>query len=186
MTFPRHLDPVAQKGDVVEVDLGDEAVFGRVERMGALPAIDAETITVGANSSERDVELTNLELGDGWLAQYRPASLSDRLPDDVTLELDHGGKQAPMWTTQDQRGVVDNSVPVGTATDGTNAEVQDLSRLVELYVYEQQVPYVTVTNNSGSEVDVDLRFQGYKFSLGSAQPTQAPQAYCPASNVRSR
>jgi len=181
--FTQDLTPVAQPGQAIQLDDGDSFEVRQVRRLSPLPAVPIETITVDANGTARDVELTGLEVWDGWMAQLRPLRLADEVPADVSIELDHGGKNAPMWTVKNQRTSIDRATGGVSAydadADGTVIEAQHAG-LTEIFVRGESVPYITVTNGTGAEVDVDLTFSGFLYELtggsGDGVVAQVPVA----------
>lgn len=182
--------PVARPGHIVRLDDGSDYELYEVERYTALPHVPADSITVSSNSTQTDVNLSEIHIWDGWLAQYRLLDIANELPDQVKLELDMGGKQAPMWTTQSKRGRLDRESGVQTAYDSggsTSVVDEQYSNLYELFVHEQTDLYATVTNDQGSQVTVDLTFSGFAFQLEplEGRPSEQP-IHVPVSNIKSR
>jgi len=164
--YTQELTPLALPDDYLVLDDGADMRYFEIERFRPQPAVDADTITVADNDDEK-AELTNLEVWDGWLAQFRPIQLTESLPDDVTLRVDQGGKTARRYTTKDTAQAVDNGdFYQEVADDGDNERViSSLEYLYEQYVWEQEVPYFTLENTSGGQVNVDLTFSGFLFKL---------------------
>lgn len=179
--YTPELTPVANYGNAVVLDDGDDEETFRITSVSPLPAIQNEPITVADGATERNVDLTNLETWNGWLAQYRLPRLADELPDDVTIEVDQGGNQAPLFQNQNVRGGFDNST---TSAIAQNDETTDLSHLLEFYVYEDEVPKFTVSNDSGGEVDVELTFTGFQFELEPAENPSGQPVYVPIESIR--
>lgn len=184
--------PVARPGHVIRLDDGGQFNHYRVERYTAIPQV-VETITVGQNSTNTDVELTELELWDDWLGQWRLLDLANDIPTgDISVELDLGGRQAPVWATQNGRGSIDRETGAVTAWDqnaSASAVEDQLTHLSELFTFEQDVPYATVENTatSGGDVDVPLTFSGFIFELeGPVQEPSEQPVQVPIENVRGR
>jgi len=176
--------PVAQKGHIVELDLGTETNTYEVEQVAALPSIPTQEITVADGDRESNVDLEALEVWDGWFAQYRLPRLTQELPDDVILKFDQGGSQAPLYQNQNVRGEIDNDTPVQSVIDnGGNADVESLTHLLEQFVYEQETPKVTVENSSGGEVTISLTYAGWAYRVTPAQSTGQP-TYIPVESIR--
>jgi hypothetical protein len=174
--------PVARVDDVLQVDDGrDREQLYRIDRVAPVPSVEIDSITVGANSVVTDVELTTLEVWDGWLGQFRPPRFSEQLQDGIEIEVDQGGRQAPMFTTREQRGVLDNSSLVNATSDpdDTVESVEDISHLAEFYVYEQEAPYFTITNTTGSQETIDLTFAGFAFELTEVQSADGQPIHVP-------
>lgn len=185
-TFTPELTPAARPGDTIRLDDGDSIETFRVVRFAPRPAVAADTISPDGNSTETDVELTDLEVWDGWLAQYRLLDLGN-LPADVSIELDLGGRQAPMWTSQNDRGSIDRDTGRVSSWDSgaTSVVVEDqYTNLTEFFVHGQEVPYATVTNDQGDATDVDLVFSGFVYQLERAGATDDPAAQVPVASIR--
>lgn len=176
--------PVAQKGHVVELDFGTETRTFSVEQVAPLPMIETQEVTVVSGDRETNVDLDNLEVWDGWFAQYRLPRITQELPDGVTLQFDQGGSQSPLYQNLNQRGSIDNDTPVQSVQDGSgNVEVESLVHLLEQYVYEQETPEVTIENASGSDQTISLTYAGWAYHVTSADPTGQP-TYIPVESVR--
>jgi hypothetical protein len=178
--------PVARVDDVLQVDDGsDGEQLYRIDRVAPVPSVDIDSITVNANSVQTDVELGNLEVWDGWLGQFRLPRFSEQLQDGIEIEVDQGGRQAPMFTTREQRGVLDNASLVNATSDpdDTVENVEDISHLAELYVYEQETPYFTVTNTTGAQETIDLTFAGFAFELSEVQTTNSQPIHVPVESL---
>lgn len=177
--------PVARKDHVVELDFGDKVRTYRIEKFAPLPSIE-ESITVAANDVERNVDLDQLEVWDNWMAQYRLPRLTEELPDNVSLEFDQGGSQAPLYQNLNQRGSITNETPYQQVTDpdDSGVDIYPLIHLLELYVHEQETPKVTVTNDTDSEVTVDLTFAGWEYQIQEIGSVDEQPVYIPVESVR--
>lgn len=188
-SYTPEFTPLARPQDVVELDLGDGTELYEVTGIITLPYIQADQISVNPNSENRNVALTNLEVWNDWLAQYRMPRLTDELPDDVTIEADQGGRQAPLWQNQNARSAINNDTYTSQVSDiaDTVTEVESLSHLTELFVFEQEPPRFTVTNNTAGTVNVDLTFSGFAFRLSQTSEAQVGNRtpiYAPVESVR--
>ena len=182
--FTPEFTPVAQKGHVVELDFGSERNTYAVDQVAALPIIETQEITVADGDREPNVDLENLEVWDGWFAQYRLPRLTQELPDGVTLQFDQGGAQSPLYQNQNVRGKIDNNTPVQSVEDDAgNAEVESLVHLLEQFVYEQDTPEVTVENTSGSSQTISLTYAGWAYNVSPTQSTGQP-TYIPVESIR--
>lgn len=184
--FTPDLTPVARRGQPVILDSGGEEALYEVERLGPLPRIESQEITVPDNSSVRNFELENLEMWEGWLGQYRFRNLADQLPDDVTLEVDQGGSQAPLFQNRNVRGSIESGTLTSeSAVDGDgNGDVENLSHLAEFYVWGDEVPKLTLTNRSGASVSVEFEFFGFSLKLSSTSNQNGQPVYIPVESVR--
>ena len=179
--------PVAQKGHVVELGDGSQTDTYRVERVAPLPRITTQTITVADGDRESNVDLENLEVWDDWFAQYRLPRLSTELPDDVTLQFDQGGSQAPLYQNQEQRGRITNeAVAEVVEDDNSNVEVNSLVHLLEQFVHEQETPEVTVENSSGAQVNVELTYAGWCYNITPVSAPDTQATYIPVESIRGR
>jgi hypothetical protein len=178
--------PVANYGNNVLLDDGDTQEQYRVESVTSLPAIQNEPITVADGATERNVDLPNLETWDGWLAQYRLPRLAEELSDGVSIEIDQGGNQSPLFQNKNVRGSIDNDTVHATTEngDGSRVEVSSLSHLAELYVWEDETPKFTVSNTSGASVDVELTFTGFQFELSRGSSGSGQPVYIPVESIR--
>lgn len=183
--------PVARPGHVLRLDDGSAFQYYEITRFTAIPEI-VQTVQVGQNSTNTDVELTELEVWDGWLAQWRLLDLANDIPSgDISVEMDLGGRQAPMWATQNGRGSIDRTTGSVTAWDqnaSASAVEDQLTNLTELFTFEQEVPYVTVENTatSGGQQDVPLTFSGFLFEIDGpvGEPSGEQPVQVPIENVR--
>lgn len=176
--------PLARPGDVVELDDGERSQQYEVTKLTTLPAIDISTISVSKNSVKRDVKLTNLEIWEGWVAQYRMPRIQQQLPTDVNIEVDQGGGQEPLFQTRNQRGDLDDT---DLYEESTNSQTKNLAHLAELFVHEDTPPRFTVTNNQGSSIDLDLTFAGFALGLrevGAQKVGNRTPVYAPVESVR--
>jgi len=177
--------PVAQQGHVVELAESSQSDTYRVEQVAALPQIVTQEITVSDGDKETNVDLEALEVWDDWFAQYRLPRLSEELPDDVTLQFDQGGSQAPLYQNQEQRGAITNDTVVETVTDNnSNAEVNSLVHLLEQYVHEQETPEVTVKNASASSQTISLTYAGWCYNITPVSAPDTQATYIPVSSIR--
>lgn len=164
--FNSSFDPVVRAGGVLNfngIDSGDLYV---VQNINVLPGITLDEDFSVPDGQQEKQEITELEMDDGFLGQFRLLSLAEELPDDVEIKIDHGGKQSPMYETKNRRGFLDNTTGAVYTDDGAGSAVSDhqMSRFSELFVWEDSTPYFTVENNSGAQVDFNLTFTGYAYS----------------------
>ena len=184
--YTPELTPVGRRGDVLLLDDGDSTQRVEVEKVTVYPQTELEPVTV-VDGSQEEVEATRLEMWDGWLGQFRLSRVGDDIPDGVSIEVDQGGRQAPLYQTKEQRGVVEDGTAAITAeTASGSTDVVQTTHLLEYYVHEQEVPYFTYINNSGAEQDITLTFSG--FGLKLQQPQNArnkTEIHVPVESIRS-
>lgn len=162
--FNSSFDPVVRAGGVVNLNGIDTDEYYVVQNLNVLPKITLDENFVVADGSQEKREITELEVEDNYLAQYRLLRLADELPSDVDIRVDHGGKQSPMYETKNRLGRLDRETGAVYTDDGGDSVVDHhFSRFTELFVWEDSGPYFTVENNSGDEVDFDLTFTGYAY-----------------------
>lgn len=184
--YPQELVPAVRPGDHAElVPLGEiKQVDAMVPQPGVL-ALDSDGsngVTVADGSTDSDNELTNLEMPEGWLAQYRITQPADDMDDGVTFTVDMGGSQAPMYTNKTFRGeIIDSTATQHAETSGGSDVTADTlnTHLLEFYIWEDEVPYLTIENSSGAQVTADdILFQGFQYRMadvsgspnGNAEP----------------
>lgn len=168
--------PAVDVGQVLRLDDGDGFRYGEVRRRATMPELPLETITVGPNSTETDFEASKLEVWDGWIGQYRFERLADELPADVTARVDLGGRQAPIWVNKNSRSDInrDTGSVLARNPSDDSVVVEDVrTDLTEIWVREQDTAYLTVRNESGSQVEIDLTACGYLYQLQSTSSTRA-------------
>jgi hypothetical protein len=166
--FNQDFLPAARPGDVIEFAPLDGNDQHRVVAVAPLNEIALESGVTVADGTREKVELNELEMPDGHLAQYRLPRLTEELPDDVEIEIDHSGKQQPMYETKNVRGRLTNQTGVTYGDDPESAdEVYEMYRpsFTELFVHETGAPNFTFINRSGGQVTVNLTFEGYSFRL---------------------
>lgn len=182
--YPNDLEPVARPSDFVQLSPMGEV--RRVEAFAAQPGIDAfdsdggNGITVSANSTNYDNEAKELRQPDGWLAQYRLIAPGRDIPDGINVQVDHGGEQAPLYTTKNGRGEFDQETGTEIGHEGGSAVTSDeiATSLLEWYVVGDTPPIFTFENTTGSDVTVsDIRFSGFQYRLSTA--TGAPSGVRP-------
>lgn len=165
--FNGGFDPITRPGGFVQFDSATTGPVYAVTGYNVLPGITLESdFSVNDGSLEKR-ELTDIEMDDGYLSQYRLLRLPEELPDDVEIRVDHDGKQSPLYQTKNRRGALDNQTGAIYTDDGANSSIVDAhdSRFTELFVWEDNPPYFTVENNSGGQVTFNLTFSGYAYEL---------------------
>jgi len=185
--FNGGFEPIARPGGFVQFDdVSDGAIYA-VRAYNVLPEIQLEDNFTPSDGGIEKRELTDIEMDEGFLAQYRLLKLPEQLPDDVEIEIDHDGKQAPLYQTENVRGVLTNETGAVYTDDTAGGSVVDqhLSQFTELFVWEDNPPYFTVKNNTGGPIDVALTFSGYAYHLeevaaepenfGGPQPVVVPR-----------
>lgn len=189
--YPYRLEPIARPGDVLRLDpLGE---YREVDVFSIRPEIKAfaTAIALTANGTDADNEATELSMPDGWLGQFRMLKPGADIPDGVTVTVDQGGEQSPMYTTKNARGSFDHSIGTieGDDASGTNTATALETRLTELYVWQDDTtPYFTFEETAGGTPSIqNVRFSGYAYRLGkklsSAPPGTTPVAV-PIERVR--
>lgn len=172
--WPRNLDPIAMPGDYVGLTPLDE--IRRVLRVSIRPEIQvfSDAISLSANATSSDHEMSELAMPDGWLGQWRMLKPGADIPNGVDVQMDHGGENAPSWTTKNARGSIDHTIGTieGDDAAGTATADQLETRLTEVYVWEDEVPYLTFTETAGATPSIqDMRFSGYVYKLGAPRRT---------------
>lgn len=184
------LTPLGRRGDVLLLDDGTTTRRVEIEKYAVYPQIDLDTVTV-ADGSQEEVEATTLEIWDGWLFQVRMSQPGQDIPDGVTIEADLGGRQAPMYQSKEQRGVIDNTTAAISGATAGGVDTEQATHLLEFYIHEQEVPYFTYINDSGTSQDISLSFAGYGFKLrppqdaDEAEDEQDDETYVPVESIRS-
>lgn len=186
--FNGGFEPIARPGGFVQFDDTPSGTVYAVRAYNVLPEIQLEDNFSPSNGGIEKRELTDIEMDEGFLAQYRLLKLPEQLPDDVSIEIDHDGKQAPLYQTENVRGALTNETGAVYTDDTAGGSVVDhhLSQFTELFVWEDNPPYFTVENNTGGAVDIPLTFTGYAFQLeevasnldnfnGNRQPVVIPR-----------
>lgn len=149
-------EPAVRPGDYLEIP--NEGRVFEVTDYIPQPGIEW-SVTVDANDVERNVEADELEMPDGLVGQFRILD-EDAIPSDVTIEVDLGGREAMAYATKNQRGRWDENT-VAELPNGLGTE---------LWMYEDDDLYFTVTNDQGDETTVDLVFRGYHYRVEPADP----------------
>ena len=164
--FNSGFDPAARPGDVVEFP--ERGIARQVAQYNLLPNISGPEVTVADNSEEK-VEVTEIEMPDDFLGQFRLPFIAQELPEDVEIRVDHDGRQEPKYETKNERGFIDSRTGAILGDDPETGDtlLEDLqTRFTEMYVYEQNPPFFSFRNESGSSQTIDLTFAGYSFRLG--------------------
>lgn len=163
--FNTSFEPVARKRDILEIQPRGYFV---VERVNVQPGIGLQDDFDPADGSSEKRELTDIEQDTGYVAQYRLPRLPYTLPDDVEIQVDHDGRQSPMFEAKNVRGSYDNETGAIYSWDPETGEaVQDdhMTGFTELFVYEDNVPYFNVINDSGGAISWNPTFVGYQYKV---------------------
>lgn len=173
--FNSSFDPVVRAGGVLNFNEIDSGELYAVQNVNVLPGVTLDENFVVADGQQDKREITELEMDDTFLGQFRLLALADELPDGVEIRVDHGGKQSPMYETKNRRGVLDNTTGTVFTSDGAGNVSADeqMARFTELFVWEDTVPYFTVINDSGAQVDFDLTFTGYAYDTEPVSRSEA-------------
>jgi len=175
--YPRELVPAIRPGDYVELQPAEETY--QVDVMTVQPGVfafssdNSNGVAVANNGTTSDNEATDLEQNRMWLAQYRPTQIGDDLQDDIHITMDLGGKQSPLYTNKNNRGEIVEETAAQVSDDTTGTEItadQFNDHLMELYIFEDEVPYFTFedTGGSGGITVSDIRFAGFQYRLTEA------------------
>jgi len=177
--YTKEFSPVGRSGDLLEVDTGSSKTYYQIEQFRPVPDVSIESTTVDPGDVESGIALDNLAVWEGWLGQYRIPRLTDQLPDDVSLQFDHGGAKDPVYQNLNQRGEITNNSPI-------NNDMDSLNHLFEWFILGDTVPTMTVTNNSEDEITLDLNFAGFVFNLESVSSTAGSDTpvYVPVEAIR--
>lgn len=173
--------PAVRPGDYVE--LAPEGEVRQVLAYNTLVDLTLEDggFTVPANDDDKQ-ELHALKVEDGYLAQYRLPLLGEELPDGVEVEVDHTGKQQPVWGTKNARGRLTNETAAAMGYDSAAAAAEFdgyHTAFTEFYVKEQNAPNFNVINTTAGQITFDPTFRGYKFEVSA--PTEPPENVQPVS-----
>lgn len=171
--YPFELIPAMRPGDYVRlVPDGDTYQVDVMVPQVKIEAFDSDKsngVDPGNNSTSTDNEATDLEMPSKWLAQLRPTQLGNDLPDGHIIRIDLGGKQAPLYTSKNVRGEYEEEDQSLIGDDGTGTTVTGdrfNNQLMELYIFEDEVPYFTFEDTTGASQTInDLTFQGYQYRL---------------------
>lgn len=163
--FTSELSPVAYFGQPVILDDGTEQAAFRVGQVAPLVGVETESVTVGANDQTSPQKAEELEIWDGWLAQYRPTNLTQDLPDGIEVEVYQGANNQPLYQSRNGQGRWTNSNVYELTDTGSGVDVATLSNFAEVYVFEDEPPRFKYTNTTGSSEDITLQFTGFSFNL---------------------
>lgn len=153
--YSHDFEPAFRPDEYVELhNLGH---VHKVRAVAPIPAVDV-TLSVNANGTNADQQLSELEMEDNMIAQWRLLDASD-IRDGTDIQMDQQGQQAVMYSTKNQRGHVDTNT----------GDLAGESVLTELYQYEQRDLHATVVESNGDGSDLTLTFSGWAFRLGKEQ-----------------
>lgn len=181
--YTQELSPVALYGQPLLLDDGYEQQLVEISQVIPQAGVTTADVTINANDRENNVVAEELEIWDGWLAQWRPVNLTQDLPDDVVLEVDQGAKNQALYQTRNGQGQIDNGTPSELIDEGTAAEIIDHSNLLEYYVYEDEPPIFTYINNSASQETVNLEFAGFAFNVDPINQPDGQPVYVPVEGI---
>ena len=182
--YTAELSPVAHYGQSVTLDDGTDTETFEITQVAPLVGVETDEVTVADGTADGPVKAEQLEIWDGWLAQWRPVNLTQDLPDGVELEVYHGSSTQSVYQTRNAQGRIDNGTPGELTDEDGNTEVSVLSNLLEMYVYEDEPPQFVYRNDSGSSQDISIEFAGFAFNIKPvAQPNGQP-VYIPIEGIR--
>jgi len=169
--YNRAFQPVARPGNAIEFAPLNGTDQFQVAAVAPLNEITLDADLTIADGTYEKIELTELEVPQDHLAQYRLPRLPEELPDDVEIEIDHDGKQQPLYETKNVRGSLTNETGVVYGNDPASGDqVSEAYRTeaTELFVHESDEPNFTFYNRSGAQQTVNLTFEGFMYRLASA------------------
>lgn len=193
----RQFTPALRPGDIVQLDPltvgpNNDPRIHPVRQFVQAFGIHADSVTVNANSTNRDNELTSISMPDGFLGQHRLLAPGVDIPQGVNVTVDHGGQEAPYGTSKNTRSEFENSTGTEQGYDeDANSPTNSwgiVSSLLEFWTWENNPPYFTFENTTASQVTIDMTFVGYHYKLGSTvSPDEVPgePVHVPVERIRS-
>jgi len=163
--YTSELSPVAYYGQPVLLDDGETKSAFEVSRVAPLVGVETETVTVPENDEVVNEEATNLEMWDGWLAQYRPVNVHEDIPADVSIQVDQQANNQSLYQTKEGQGEIGENTAARKVQEDSTTDVRDLSNLLEYYVYEDEPPRFSYINSTTGDEDVTLEFAGFAFEI---------------------
>lgn len=182
--YTAELSPVAHYGQAVTLDDGEQTQTFEITQVAPLVGIETDTVTVNDGDRDGPIKAENLEIWDGWLAQWRPINLTQDLPDGVEIEVYQGAATQSVYQARNLQGSITNDTPGEVTSEGGTTEVDVLSNLLETYVYEDEPPQFVYSNTSGAQQDISMEFAGFAFNI---EPTTSPSGqpvYIPVEGIR--
>ena len=148
-------DPVLYEGGAVSLAPGFDTYT--VEQLEIIPTIETQEVTVPANNTLPQVEMTNLYAQDTVLAQLRlvPGPSGTTVPSDIAYTVDQGGAESPRYNLKNVRGRIDEAT----------ADIGDNFKQTELFQFEDEDLFFNFENTSGSDTTFTLTFSGFAFDL---------------------
>jgi len=182
--YTAELSPVAHYGQSVELDDGEQTQTFEITQVAPLVGIETDTVTVNDGDRDGPIKAENLEIWDGWLAQWRPTNLTQDLPDGVELEVYQGAATQSVYQARNLQGSITNDTPGEVTTEGGTTEVDVLSNLLEMYVYEDEPPQFVYKNTSGAQQDISIEFTGFCFNIRPVSQPSGQPVYIPIEGIR--
>lgn len=182
--YTAELSPVAHYGQAVTLDDGEQTQTFQITQVAPVVGIETETVTVDDGSVDGPIEAENLEIWDGWLAQWRPINLTQDLPDGVEVDVYQGANTQSVYQTRNVQGSIDNDTPGEVTAEGGTTELNVLSNLLEMYVHEDEAPRFEYSNTSGSQQDISMEFAGFVFNIEPTSNPSGQPAYIPVEGIR--
>lgn len=185
--YTKELSPVAYYDQPVLLDDGDEQVLFRVTQVVPLVGVTTGSVTINANDEETNVAATELEIWDGWLAQWRPTNWTQDIPADINITVDQGANNKAVYQTRNSQGVLEPGTPSELVDEGAAAEITNHSNLLEYYVYEDEPPRFTYENPTAGQETVSIEFSGFAFNVERirGEPDEQP-VYVPVEGISGR
>jgi len=149
--FSTEFEPVAYPGENILLLPTKEAY--RVEFVEQIPVIEKDFGALDADAETDSTKLTELELDDMQLGQYRMYFV-----DNVAITEFRQPFGAGRFVIKNTVGQIDQTFQ--------NIDFTRLSQFTEFYVFEDDVPHVKVKNISGAALSNSrIKFFGWKYYL---------------------
>lgn len=134
------------------VELQPDADTRIVDLVEVVPAVETQEVTVSANSTNEEVEMTGIYTPENVLGQFR---LIGGLPDGVRINIAQGGAESPRFSIKNQNGFID--------TDTLAAG--DANQQTELFQLHDTDLFFTFENTTASDETFSLKYTGYAYKL---------------------
>lgn len=185
--YTSELSPVAYYDQPVLLDDGDDQQAFRVSQVIPLVGVTTDPVTISGQSTETNVDATELEIWDGWLAQWRPTNWTQDIPADINITVDQGANNKPVYQTRNSQGVLEPGTPSELVDEGAAAQITNHSNLLEYYVYEDEAPSFTYENPTVGAETVSIEFAGFALNVDPIrEPDDEQPVYIPIEGITGR
>lgn len=151
--YSTDLEPALSAGAYVQILPSGE--MREVDAVEVIPAVTTQEVTVPANGTINEEEMTQLYAQDGALAQLRlpDPEGGQAIPDGIEITVDNGGEESPRFNLKNSRGRYTADVPsFGVGAPQT-----------ELWMWENTDLFFTFENTTGGDITVDLTYTGWVY-----------------------